>query len=167
MVTSIEKDLPDPSPSDHSFHTLLGYEERMVLVTPSYGKALAILTMSEKRQLQQLKLNESVLYIAESNVYENCVNTYIPQAIAEMSACARIAGQKTIHGVVTNGCQWLFLVYSVEGDDSGTFWQSDEHSVVVGEVSKWDISMVCSILACWLLCSHSPLNSNDKFYFDR
>ncbi|KAF9047822.1 hypothetical protein BJ165DRAFT_1527086 [Panaeolus papilionaceus] len=169
MVTGIEKDLPDPSPSDRSFHTLLGYDERMVLVTPSYGMAFVILTIPDQRRLQQLKPNESVLYIAESDGSENCVDTHIPQAIAEMSACARIAGQKTIRGVVTNGRRWLFLVLtlnSVEGDDGGTFWESDDRSVVINEVSKWDISRVCSILARWLLYSHSPLDSDDESYFD-
>ncbi|KAF9050593.1 hypothetical protein BJ165DRAFT_1402288 [Panaeolus papilionaceus] len=157
MVFGIEKEiqLDQVPPSDRSSHALLGYEERLVLVT-SY-EAVQFTLRERPPRLGRFKPKQSaVLYVAEVNAFEVYMRKYVPQALAEMYTCARITGKQTIRGVVTNGRCWHFLILtlnSMEEDAGGEFWESNDF--FIGYWSRNDalypeaISKLCSILTRW------------------
>ncbi|KAF9050602.1 hypothetical protein BJ165DRAFT_1402294 [Panaeolus papilionaceus] len=141
MVFGIEKEiqLDQVPPSDRSSHALLGYEERLVLVT-SY-EAVQFTLRERPPRLRRFKPKQSaVLYIAEVNAFE----VYMRK-------------KQTIRGVVTNGRCWHFLILtlnSMEEDAGGEFWESNDF--FIGYWSRNDalypeaISKLCSILTRWV-----------------
>ncbi|KAF9057160.1 hypothetical protein BJ165DRAFT_1536652 [Panaeolus papilionaceus] len=156
-------------------HVVFGVEKEIQQVPRQIAASIPCSAMtsmrSRKPRLQRLASNESVFYIAEAKAFEVCILKHIPQAIAEMYACARIAGKKTIRGAVTNGRFWRFLILtlnSVEEDEGGEYWHSDYLFIGPngGRLSQNAISEVCSVLARWVAFSHSPLNGDDEHYVD-
>ncbi|KAF9050596.1 hypothetical protein BJ165DRAFT_1525819 [Panaeolus papilionaceus] len=150
-------------PTDERLDTLPGY----VLLRTVKERAEPNWHHPENLLSKPLNPNESVLYIADAKVADQCIVHHVPRAIFEMYACVKMIGKTTIRGAVTNGRTWRFLVLTLKEQGRGTFLQSEDVSIqpeIEGDLSKSAASAVSSVLADWVVRSHSAWGVNEAHF---
>ncbi|KAJ3546232.1 hypothetical protein NMY22_g2134 [Coprinellus aureogranulatus] len=152
--------VPSLTPLDKGLDTMSGALDYIVLVASPAAR------FRQQPNLRILNKKDHVLFVAEVKG-PDAIDEHVPQTIAEMAACARTVGKKTIRGVLSNGCKWIFLILTLNEDgDGGGYVASEAASILVGfsEVSKEMVSLVAGILAHWVVHSHDPLNADEDFF---
>ncbi|KAH6902484.1 hypothetical protein BKA70DRAFT_1112960 [Coprinopsis sp. MPI-PUGE-AT-0042] len=111
--------------------------------------------------------NHTVFFVTDANDAHRGIKKYVPQALTEMFGFARRSGKQIVRGVVTDGGQWLFLVLTVQDDGTGTYLRSNEISnceLRTTRPGQEGVSLICAILAHWILHSHEAFNENTDFF---
>ncbi|TFY57674.1 hypothetical protein EVG20_g8450 [Dentipellis fragilis] len=141
VVLSVEQGIPSVTLSDQSLQTVSGY---------IYWTAIATSPEQARRflyqpQLQELKSEDSALFVSEAKGPDQLLQHHISQAIYEMS-------RKTmIRGVLTNGRGWVFLILKLNSGGGGTYFASREIFVHAhGEIEREAVSKISAIIADWV-----------------
>jgi len=63
-------------------------------------------------------------FVVEAKLHDPA--DHIPQAVAELFACAKHLDKQVVRGALTNGRDWIFLLVKLNDDRNGaSFMQSD------------------------------------------
>jgi len=161
MVLSVEQPVPPVTLIRDSPFTVSGTID-WVVMTASPEIAGDLLRSPD------LDNETQALFVTEAKS-QKLLHSHVPQALAEMCACARKARKKVIRGALTNGHDWIFLIVKSE-DTKISYLLSETISIVDTHpttrktcISEYAVALVSSILAYWMMHSHEDLSDDDHF----
>lgn len=124
MVLNMEYTVPSPTIRPQSFGTISGRTDYTAIIAKP-GAATVLLTTTEILSLQ--RYIPSGFFVAEGKSGE--LTRYIPQAVAEIYACAKNLQKDILRGALTNGREWIFLIVFCKKDgDGATYKESFIHT---------------------------------------
>ncbi|KAF9011217.1 hypothetical protein BDQ17DRAFT_1537964 [Cyathus striatus] len=94
--------------------------------------------------------------------YETDLHLHIPQAIAQLKACAEKFHKSLIRGAISSGFKWLFVILELSERDSGggKYYRSD-----IIDADVYGPDRIVAILALWTQRSFEALKSDDYFRY--
>ncbi|KAF8723412.1 hypothetical protein AX14_009327 [Amanita brunnescens Koide BX004] len=113
------------------------------------------------------KLAAQAFCVTEAKGPDQRLESHIPQALAELYACAKHQEKRIIRGALTNGHEWIFFILKLdEGGNGGKYSQSTVIKLMQrgeSEVSHEGSSLIAAIIADWIQHSHDEIGHDDFF----
>ncbi|KAF5314957.1 hypothetical protein D9619_007613 [Psilocybe cf. subviscida] len=164
MVLSVEQPVPAVTLIRDGPATVSGTIDWVVMTAPPRTAERLLGSPALGKDVQALFVTE-----AKSLNRGPALLSHVPQALAEMCACARTAGRKVVRGALTNGHTWIFLI--VKFEDKGISCSRAEPINIINlnadtqnmSVSEYAVALISSILAHWMMHSHEDLRDDDHF----
>jgi hypothetical protein len=165
LVLSLELSM-DAKPS--STTTLGGYIDYAVFS----ASALALDSgFDGKSHLELLETADHTLFVAEAKTSTVPLEGHVPQAVAEMYACAIRFGKKFVRGTVTDGQNWIFLVLKMDANGVGAKYSQSKRirlMTITPPINEYITREMCrvisGILLYWIEHSNEDIEENDWFY---
>jgi len=121
-------------------------------------------------QFQYVKRqNPNGLFVTEAKQKGVPLAQHVPQAVAEMYASAKYLTKGIARGALTNGHEWIFLIFYLnENGIGGTYAESPTIKIQVSDTYPYGVispgpDIVAGILAYWIGRSFVDLDENDWF----
>jgi len=152
----------NPSTPDTLFKGLINYT---VIVASQESHEL----LSYNPTLENIGLAmPCAFFVGEAKSKAANLVDHIPQAIGEMSACLGKLKRDALHGALTNGREWVFLIIELNANnDGGATYRS---SSVFGQLREgagemWP-DLVAGVLQYWVENSFKCMASDDNDWFE-
>ncbi|KAF9784373.1 hypothetical protein BJ322DRAFT_844894 [Thelephora terrestris] len=169
MVLNLEQHVPAvgiPVPDKACSLNICGTIDYAALTTDPYEHESFIQT-SHFQFIKHKNLNG--LFVAEAKPGSSTLAQHVPRAVAEMYASAKYLNKGILRGALTNGHEWIFLIFYLDKDGiGGTYTTTPIIKIQVNDSYPFCIlspgpDIVAGILAYWIDRSFSDLDENDWF----
>ncbi|KAF9005429.1 hypothetical protein BDQ17DRAFT_1353044 [Cyathus striatus] len=169
MGFEVNKQLPTLQISLEETYSLKmnGICDYTALLMDSCRDELSITTSHFERLKKQ---GTNVLFITEAKHGNKMLCEHTPKAVAELYALGRFLKKNIVHGVLTNGSAWIFLIlYLNESGVGGSFLHSPTIRIQLNrnhphEVLHPEPDIITGILSYWMEHSFLDIDENDWFF---
>jgi len=171
MVLNMEQVVPAETTHSTCFSNLAGFVDYTAIVT-SQPVAEIFLTFPH---LRILKLYMPSAFLVIEAKLSNPLDD-LPQAVCNMYACGKFLKKKVVRGVLTNGCDWIFLLVKLNDDWDGATYKFSTMMKYRGAVESlngereilapWP-DLIAAVLLYWVENSFVDLGSDDWFELRR
>ncbi|KAN0128028.1 hypothetical protein V8E53_013051 [Lactarius tabidus] len=169
MVLNIEQQIPSVCTSvpgqTHSLNISGMIDYAAFITDPLHHRSF--IQTSYIQYVRQQNLNG--LFVTQAKQEGVLLDRHVPQAVAEMYASAKYLNKGILRGAVTNGCEWVFLIFYLDKDGiGGTFVKSPIIEIRASNSYPYHIlppgpDIVAGIVTYWMEHSYVDVDENDWF----